>query len=104
MIIAAHVPVGPQMNVPDAPVPIRPSASPSLTRRSFRCSSPPVRGSTPPGVPCNGAIGLDHFDPVPPYTVVTDASLLADAPQLPEPDLMDVGASSHQHRHPAACA
>ena len=33
-------------------------------------------GSTPPGVPCDNGIGIENNDPVPPYTVVTDASLL----------------------------
>ena len=79
MIIAAHVPVGPQMNVPSAP----PTPNPDPLKPPFPNTtivtlflSTCNNGLTPPGVPCDGAIGIDKNDPVPPYSVVTDESLL----------------------------
>jgi hypothetical protein len=79
MIISAHVPVGPQMNVPSAPPTPNPDPPPTafpnttiVTLFLSTCND----GSTPPGVPCDGAIGIGNNDPVPPYSVVTDKSLL----------------------------
>ena len=77
MIIAAHVPVGPRINVPDAPVPPNPQA-PHLPNDTVipmffsTCND----GSTPPGVPCPAPVDISNNDPVPPYTVVTDWTLL----------------------------
>lgn len=73
MIIAAHVPVGPQLNVPDAVVPPHyPLNTTIVTLFLSTCND----GSTPIGVPCNNAIGIENNNPVPPYTVVADKSLL----------------------------
>jgi 3',5'-cyclic AMP phosphodiesterase CpdA len=72
MIIAAHVPVGPQLNVPDAPPP-----TPPLTNSTVI----PIFLSTcndgsPTGVPCPEGVPIANNDPVPPYSVVSDAMLL----------------------------
>ncbi|HEY3275216.1 MAG TPA: TIGR03768 family metallophosphoesterase [Syntrophorhabdaceae bacterium] len=78
MIVAAHVPVGPQLDVPDAPVPPNPQA-PNLPNNTVvpmflsTCND----GSTAIGVPCPVPAPIENNDPVPPYSVVTDASLLA---------------------------
>jgi hypothetical protein len=73
MIVAAHVPVGPQLNVPDAIVPTGyPANATPVTVFLSTCND----GSTPIGVPCNNNIGLEGNNPVPPYSVVTDLSLL----------------------------
>ena len=79
MIVAAHVPVAPALNVPDAiptpnPVP-PPQYIPNNTPTSVFVSTC-ADGSTPIGTPCNGGIGIDNNNPVPPYSVVTDKSLL----------------------------
>jgi hypothetical protein len=84
MIIAAHIPVAPQLNVPDAPItPPYPSTLPTSTIIALflsTCSD----GSTPIGVPCDNNIiwmppnnPSPANNPVPPYSVVTDESLLA---------------------------
>jgi len=65
MIIAAHIPVGPQLNVPDSPEATPPNTT-NLTVVPLFLSTC-LTGQTPDG-PC---------EPVPPYTVVTDAMLLA---------------------------
>jgi len=64
MIITAHIPVGPQWNVPDA-LPIPPNNLPNTTVVPLFISTC-LTGQTPEG-PC---------DPVPPYSVVTDTTLL----------------------------
>ena len=71
MIIAAHVPVGPYSNVPDAPT----SGLPNNTPVPVFFST--CHGSQNIGVPCSSATSdLASNDPVPPYNVVTDAMLL----------------------------
>ncbi len=73
MIVAAHVPVGPQLNVPDYPVPPGyPANSTPVAVFLSTCNAP---GSTV-GVPCNKSIGIANNSPVLPYSVVTDESLL----------------------------
>jgi hypothetical protein len=72
MIIAAHIPVGPQLNVPDAPVGSHPN---STVTTSFLSTC--TDGSKPVGTPCGLGKDIADNDPVPPYSVVTDASLLA---------------------------
>lgn len=71
MIIAAHVPVGPQLNVPDAPlvnpVPPATAALPNTTVVPFFFSLCPT---------CKQGDPLEYYTPVPPYTVVNDAMLL----------------------------
>ena len=77
MIIAAHIPVGPQSNVPDAPVPTN-AQSLNLPNNTVvplflsACTNP----VQPPGYPCNPANGIQDNGPVPPYNVVTDAQIL----------------------------
>ena len=72
MIIAAHVPVGPQLNIPDAPLvkPVTPAtvALPNSTVVPLFFSLCPT---------CKEGDPLENFTPVPPYTVVNDAMLLA---------------------------
>jgi uncharacterized repeat protein (TIGR02543 family) len=97
MIITAHVPVGPWLNVPDA-VPT-PNPAPPPTNIPY---STPVAvfmstcdsGLTPIGSPCSGGIGIDHNLPVPPYSVVTDASLLAALHNYPN---LILWLSGHRH-------
>jgi hypothetical protein len=73
MIIAAHIPVGPQLNVPDSPVPAGYPANTTIVALFLStCHDDP----TSPGVPCNKGIGIENNDPVPPYTVVDDKLLL----------------------------
>lgn len=99
MVVAAHVPVGPQVNVPEAP-PLTLPASPapivvpntenvSLFLSTCRTAQPVVVG-----VPCNHAIGIANNDPVPPYTVVTDASLLQTLHRYPN---LVLWMSGHRH-------
>jgi hypothetical protein len=81
MIIAAHVPVGPQMNIPDAPL---------NTTHPYPNTTPyPVFLSTRTLDPTSPS-----RDPVPPYSVVTDASLLATLHNYPNLILWIAG-----HRH-----
>ena len=72
MIIAAHVPVGPQLNIPDAPLvnPIPPATAPLPNTAVV-----PLFFSLCPT--CKEGDPLEDFTPVPPYTVVNDAGLLA---------------------------
>jgi hypothetical protein len=63
MIIAAHLPVGPQLNVPDAPVP--PDGHPNTTIETLflpTCND----GSKPVGTPCDEGVPIENNDPVPP--------------------------------------
>ena len=72
MIVAAHVPVGPQQNVPDAP------PSPNVPNNTVipmffsTCND----GKSGIGVPCPAPTPIVNNDPVPPYSVVTDYTLL----------------------------
>jgi hypothetical protein len=73
MIVAAHVPVGPQTNVPDAPVKEGGVANDTVVPMFLStCNSP---GSTT-GVPCAAGIPIVNNNPLPPYSVVTDWTLL----------------------------
>lgn len=79
MIVAAHVPVGPQLNVPDSP----PQPNPNPPPANFANDTPATvflstcKGDpTNVGVPCDGGLGIGNNLPVPPYSVVTDSSLL----------------------------
>ena len=91
MIIAAHLPVGPQLNVPDAPVP--PGGHPNTTIETLFLSTC-NDGSKPVGTPCDEGVPIENNDPVPPYSVVTDASLLATLHNYPNLLLWMAG-----HRH-----
>ncbi len=77
MIVAAHVPVGPQTNVPDAPIPPNPQA-PAVPNDTVipmffsTCNTNP----TSIGVTCAAGVDISNNDPVFPYTVVTDWTLL----------------------------
>lgn len=73
MIIAAHIPVGPQWNVPDAP-PGNPPLPNNMVVPLFIATCNEA-GSTP-AVPCQPPTPLENNSPVPPYSVVTDATLL----------------------------
>jgi hypothetical protein len=72
MIIAAHVPVGPQLNVPDAPL-VNPT--PPATTPLPNTTLVPLFFSLCPT--CKEGDPLENFTPVPPYTVVNDALLLS---------------------------
>jgi hypothetical protein len=80
MIIAAHIPVGPQWNVPDAP-PIAPNNLSNDTVVPLFLSTCTI-GQTPP------------CEPVLPYSVVTDATLLETLHNYPNLLLWIAG-----HRH-----
>jgi hypothetical protein len=89
MIITAHIPVGPQLNVPDAVAGPVPYDWP-ITVFMSTCDD----ASTPIGVPCDQGIGIGHNLPVPPYNVVTDASLLAALHNYPN---LLLWLSGHRH-------
>ena len=79
MIVAAHIPVGPQLNVPDAPPQPNPVPPPNYFSNDTpvsvflsTCNDP----SATPGVTCSGGMGIGNNLAVPPYSVVTDSSLL----------------------------
>lgn len=98
MIIAAHIPVGPQLNVPEAPaIPIPgtttviPNTQPVALFLST-CNDPFVAF----GVPCSHGIGITKNDPVLPYTVVADASLLQ---TLHNYSNLILWISGHRHRN-----
>ena len=72
MIIAAHIPVGPYLNVPDAPL--------VLTNGRYLANNTPIPlflSTCKNGVTCKEGDPLEYFAPILPYTVVTDATLLA---------------------------
>ena len=90
MIITAHVPVGPSLNIPDAPpTPGVPNATP-VTLFFSTCASDP----TNIGVPCTEGIGINDNIPATPYTVVADASLLAALHNYPN---LILWMSGHRH-------
>jgi len=94
MIITAHIPVGPRLNVPDAPItPPYPAGLPNTTIITLFLSTC-NDGSTPVGVPCDNNIGIKNNDPVPPYTVVADASLLQTLHNYPN---LILWMSGHRH-------
>ena len=71
MIVAAHVPVGPQLNTPDAPVANGAPLNDTVVTAFFStCQGSATGAACPTGDP------IANNDPVPPYSVVTDASLL----------------------------
>jgi len=72
MIIAAHVPVGPRLNIPDAPLvnPIPPATTPLPNKTII-----PLFFTLCPT--CKEGDPIENFTPVPPYTVVNDAMLLS---------------------------
>ena len=80
MIITAHIPVGPQWNVPDAP-PIAPNNLPNATIVPLFLSTCTI-GQKPP------------CEPVLPYTVVTDTTLLAILHNYPN---LILWMSGHRH-------
>ena len=99
MIIAAHVPVGPQLNVPDAPAPANAQAADVSNNTVIplfmsTCSEEGSTGQGTPAVPC--AIGTDISKnlPVPPYNVVTDTMLLD---KLHEYSNLILWISGHRH-------
>jgi hypothetical protein len=77
MIIAAHVPVGPQLNVPDAPIPPSQQA-PGVSNDTVipMFFSTCITDTANIGVPCPPPTDIALNIPVPPYTVVTDWTLL----------------------------
>lgn len=72
MIIAAHVPVGPQLNITDAPL-VKPT--PPATEPLPNTTLVPLFFSLCPT--CKEGDPLENFTPVPPYTIVNDAMLLS---------------------------
>jgi len=91
MIIAAHVPVGPQANNADAYVPPGGVSNNTVVPMYLStCRSDPAAV----GVPCASGVPIENNDPVPPYTVVTDAMLLDTLHSYPNLILWMAG-----HRH-----
>ena len=78
MIVAAHVPVAPRTNVPDAP--IQPGGVSNETLVPMFLSTCSVTNTADIGVPCpvtkDDPIPITANNPVPPYNIVTDAMLL----------------------------
>jgi hypothetical protein len=91
MIIAAHVPVGPQKDNPDAYV--APGGIPNKTIVPLFISTCRSYPSTV-GVPCPYGLPIENNDPVPPYNIVTDAMLLDTLHNYPNLILWIAG-----HRH-----
>jgi hypothetical protein len=91
MIIAAHIPVGPQSNLPDNPVKQGGFAN-NATLPLFLSTC--TLASVPVGVPCPEGTALEYNDPVPPYTVVADATLLATLHNYPN---LLLWISGHRH-------
>ena len=86
MIIAAHIPVGPRLNVPDNPVSYGTLPNATVIPLFFSgCKK---------GFTCKEGDPLENFAPVPPYSVVTDAMLLATLHNYPNLLLWIAG-----HRH-----
>jgi hypothetical protein len=86
MIIAAHIPVGPRLNVPDNPVSMGTLPNATLIPLFFSgCKK---------GASCKEGDPLENFAPVPPFSVVTDAMLLATLHNYPNLLLWIAG-----HRH-----
>jgi hypothetical protein len=86
MIIAAHIPIGPRLNVPDNPVSYGTLPNATVIPLFF---SGCKKGAT-----CKEGDPLENFAPVPPYSVVTDAMLLATLHNYPNLILWIAG-----HRH-----
>lgn len=88
MIIAAHIPVGPYLDVPDAPL-VAPANLPNNTPLPLFFSICKEDHPT-----CQAGDPLDYFAPVPPYNVVTDSMLLTTLHNYPNLILWIAG-----HRH-----
>lgn len=88
MIIAAHIPVGPRLNVPDAPIPIPVPPAKALSNDTVI----PLFFSLCPT--CKEGDLLENFTPALPYSVVNDAELLATLHNYPNLLLWMAG-----HRH-----
>ena len=74
MIVAAHVPVGPQWSVPDDPiVPVGITYTTVVPTFFSTCNTTPDNI----GVPCDNGVAISNNDPAPPYSVVSDATLLS---------------------------
>jgi hypothetical protein len=86
MIIAAHIPVGPRLNIPDNPV-----ISGTLPNATV---IPLFFSGCKQGASCKEGDPLENFAPAPPYSVVTDATLLAKLHNYPNLILWIAG-----HRH-----
>jgi len=101
MIIAAHIPVGPQLNVPDAPPP-PPSDNITITNSTViplftsTCTDLPKPGQPPPtpGFPCPEGVDISHNAPFLPYSVVTDSTLLRTLHNYPN---LILWISGHRH-------
>ena len=91
MVVAAHVPVGPQLNVPDAPVP--PGSPPNDTVIPMFFSTC-VTNTAEIGTPCPDGTPIANNVPVPPYNIMTDAMLLDTLHNYPNLILWMAG-----HRH-----
>ena len=73
MIVAAHFPVGPQWSTPDDPnVPADITYTTIVPSFFSTCSTTPDNI----GVPCDNGVPITDNDPAPPYSVVSDATLL----------------------------
>jgi hypothetical protein len=72
MIVAAHVPVGPQTNVPDAPVKAGGVANDTVVPMFLSTCN----DGSAPGVRCVAGVPIANNNPLPPYSVVTDWTLL----------------------------
>jgi len=91
MVVAAHVPVGPQLDVPDAPV--SPGGLPNNTVVPMFFSTC-VTNTAEIGTPCPDGTPITDNVPVPPYNIVTDAMLLDTLHNYPNLILWMAG-----HRH-----
>jgi hypothetical protein len=93
MIIAAHVPVGPQSNNSDAYVPSGGIPNKTVVPLFLStCRSYPATV----GSPCPYGLAIENNDPVPPYTVVTDAMLLDTLHNYPN---LILWISGHRHQN-----
>ena len=93
MIIAAHIPVAPQWNVPDAPM-VPGGITNTVVVPAFfsTCNSDPENI----GVPCDKGVAIANNDPAPPYSVVSDATLLT---TLHKYSNLILWISGHRHRN-----
>jgi hypothetical protein len=93
MIIAAHVPVGPQSNNSDAYVPSGGVPNNKIMPVFIStCRSYPATV----GEPCPLGVPIEYNDPIPPYTVVTDAMLLDTLHNYPN---LILWISGHRHQN-----
>jgi len=93
MIIAAHFPVAPQWSVPDDPnVPADITYATVVPTFFSTCSTTPDNI----GVPCDLGTPIADNDPAPPYSVVSDATLLS---TLHNYSNLILWISGHRHRN-----